>query len=88
MKKKKVNITLDDSAFQYYNVQNKKWEIESGEYKILVGKSCESIELECKINIDSKDKKPEEDFPDVYRSGKVQNVTDEDFEKLLGQKNS
>ena len=83
---KKVNITLDDSAFQYYNVQNKKWEIESGEYKILVGKSCESIELECKINIDSKDKKPEEDFPDVYRSGKVQNVTDEDFEKLLGQK--
>lgn len=83
---KKVNITLDDSAFQYYNVQNKKWEIESGEYKILVGKSCESIELECKINIDSKDKKPEEDFPDVYRSGNVQNVTDEDFEKLLGQK--
>lgn len=83
---KEVNITLDDSAFQYYNVQNKKWEIESGEYKILVGKSCESIELECKINIDSKDKKPEEDFPDVYRSGKVQNVTDEDFEKLLGQK--
>ena len=83
---KEVNITLDDSAFQYYNVQNKKWEIEAGEYKILVGKSCESIELECKIYIDSKDKKPEADFPDVYRSGKVQNVTDEDFEKLLGQK--
>ena len=83
---KEVNITLDDSAFQYYNVQNKKWEIEAGKYKILVGKSCESIELECKIYIDSKDKKPEADFPDVYRSGKVQNVTDEDFEKLLGQK--
>lgn len=83
---KKVNIILDDSAFQYYNVQNKKWEIESGEYKILVGKSCESIELECKIHIDSKDEKPEADFPKVYGSGKVQNVTDEDFEKLLGQK--
>lgn len=83
---KEVNITLDDSAFQYYNVQNKKWEIESGEYKILVGKSCESIELECKMHIDSKDEKPEADFPDVYRSGKVQNVTDKDFEKLLGQK--
>lgn len=83
---KEVNITLDDSAFQYYNVQNKKWEIESGEYKILVGKSCESIELECKIHIDSKDEKPEADFPKVYGSGKVQNVTDEDFEKLLGQK--
>lgn len=83
---KKVNIILDDSAFQYYNVQNKKWEIESGEYKILVGKSCESIELECKIHIDSKDEKPEADFPEVYRNGKIQNVTDEDFEKLLGQK--
>lgn len=83
---KEVNITLDDSAFQYYNVQNKKWEIESGEYKILVGKSCESIELECKIHIDSKDEKPEADFPEVYRNGKIQNVTDEDFEKLLGQK--
>lgn len=83
---KEVNIILDDSAFQYYNVQNKKWEIESGEYKILVGKSCESIELECKIHIDSKDEKPEADFPKVYGSGKVQNVTDEDFEKLLGQK--
>lgn len=83
---KEVNITLDDSAFQYYNVQNKKWEIEAGEYKILVGKSCESIELECKIHIDSKDEKPEADFPEVYRNGKIQNVTDEDFEKLLGQK--
>lgn len=83
---KEVNITLDDSAFQYYNVQSKKWEIESGEYKILVGKSCESIELECKIHIDSKDEKPEADFPEVYRNGKIQNVTDEDFEKLLGQK--
>lgn len=83
---KEVNITLDDSAFQYYNVQNKKWEIESGEYKILVGKSCESIELECKIHIDSKDEKPEADFPEVYRNGKIQNVTDEDFEKLLGKK--
>lgn len=83
---KEVNITLDDSTFQYYNVQNKKWEIESGEYKILVGKSCESIELECKIHIDSKDEKPEADFPEVYRNGKIQNVTDEDFEKLLGQK--
>lgn len=83
---KEVNIILDDSAFQYYNVQNKKWEIESGEYKILVGKSCESIELECKIHIDSKDEKPEADFPEVYRNGKIQNVTDEDFEKLLGQK--
>lgn len=81
---KSITVVLSKKDFEYYNVETKKWEIESGNYKILVGKSSKDIVLEQEIEIKSKNKEINKKFPEVYKKGNIQNVTDEEFEQLLG----
>ncbi len=81
-----VNIVLPRETFEYYNVETKKWSIEEGEYSILVGKSSEDIVLKQKINIKSNDKNISKEYPEVYKKGDIQKVTDNEFEQLLGTK--
>lgn len=83
---KKVEITLDKSAFEYYNVETNKWSVEGGIYKILVGKSCEEIELEQEIKIDSNDSKITKTVSPKYYKGDIKNISDEEYEAILGKK--
>lgn len=83
---KTVHITLSKDAFEYYNVETKKWAVESGIYKILVGKSSRDIVLSKRIKVTSEDKKITKKYPEVYYNGNVKNVSDRNFEELLGFK--
>ena len=83
---KKVEIVLDKCAFEYYNAETNKWSIEEGTYKILVGKSCEQIELEEEIKIDSEDSKITKTYSDKYYKGDIKNISDEEYEIILGKK--
>lgn len=83
----KVTIPFDDKTFRYFNVKTNKWEIEGGEYDVLIGASVADIRLSGKIKVKgTTDVNPYEgiDLPS-YVSGKVQNVSDEEFERLLGR---
>ncbi len=82
--KKDVLITLDKSAFEYYNVETKKWSIESGKYQILIGKSSKNIELQEDIEIASKDTNIKKRYSQKYYDGNVQDLTDKEFGDLLG----
>jgi beta-glucosidase len=42
---KKISLTLNRRSFSYYDVGNKRWTAEPGDFSILVGKSSEQIEL-------------------------------------------
>ncbi|HUJ31242.1 MAG TPA: glycoside hydrolase family 3 C-terminal domain-containing protein [Candidatus Acidoferrum sp.] len=42
---KRVNLMLNRRSFSYYDVKNKQWTAEPGEFSILVGSSSEKIEL-------------------------------------------
>lgn len=83
---KEINVILNKKDFTYYNSETKKWEIEHGKYKILVGSSSRDIKLQTEIEIKSKDLEIEREYPEVYKSGDVQNITDEEFETILGFK--
>lgn len=83
---KEINVILNKKDFTYYNSETKKWEIEHGKYKILVGSSSRDIKLQTEIEIKSKHLKIEREYPEVYKSGNVQNITDEEFETILGFK--
>ena len=85
-KTKKVNIKLDRKAFEYYNIETNKWSVESGKYKILIGKSVKDIVLEKEITIKSDDENIKKIVSDKYYSGKIKDITDEEFENLLGRK--
>lgn len=84
--KQRITITLDDKAFRFWNVKANRWEIEGGEYELLVGASVEDIRLCGKISVHgTATVHPYEDGDlDCYYKGDVLHVSDADFEKLLG----
>ena len=84
--KQRITITLDDKAFRFWNVKANRWEIEGGEYELLVGASVEDIRLCEKISVHgTATVHPYEDVDlDYYYKGNVLSVSDADFEKLLG----
>ncbi len=82
-----VEIKFDDKSFRYFNVKTNKWEIEDADYQIMVGASSRDIKF-CEIKhvkgtTDVLPYNPEE-LPS-YFSGKVMDVGDEEFAKLLGR---
>ena len=84
--KQRITIMLDDKAFRFWNVKANRWEIEGGEYELLVGASVEDIRLCEKISVHATATvHPYEDVGlDCYYKGDVLHVSDADFEKLLG----
>ena len=83
---REVRIHLDDKAFRYWNVKTNRWEIEGGEYEIRIGASSEDIRLTAAVRVEGTGApapyNPAE-LPSYY-SGQVQNVSQAEFEKLLG----
>ena len=84
--KQRIAIMLDDKAFRFWNVKSNQWEIEGGEYELLVGASVEDIRLREIITVrGTATVHPYEDMGlDCYYKADVLNVSDTDFEKLLG----
>lgn len=84
---KEVRIPLDDKAFRYWNVKTNRWEIEGGEYEIRIGASSEDIRLAGNVTVGGTNAPVPcnaSELPSYY-SACVQDVTREEFEKLLGR---
>ena len=83
---REIRIPLDDKAFRYWNVKTNRWEIEGGTYEIRIGASSEDIRLTAAVRVEGTGApapyNPAE-LPSYY-AGKVQNVSQAEFEKLLG----
>ena len=83
---KTVTIPLDDKAFRYWNVKTDRWEIEGGNYQILIGASVQDIRLKAEIAVQGTG------APDPYagkglfhyQTGDIKNVPTAEFEALLG----
>ena len=84
---KTVTIPLDDKTFRYWNVTTDRWEVEGGSYQLLVGANVQDIRLTAEITL------PGTGAPDPYagkdlahyRTAHVQEVSDAEFEALLGR---
>ena len=48
-----VSFTLDKRAFAFWNTQIHDWYVESGEFRILVGKSSRDIQLEASVTVEA-----------------------------------
>jgi beta-glucosidase len=77
-----VTVPLDDKAFRYFNTETNRWEAETANYDILVAASVSDVRLSTMIRICGVDGE-EKELPS-YRSGNIQNVSDAEFEELLG----
>ncbi len=81
-----VKIELAKDSFEYYNTELKKWAIEEDKYEIQVGKSSEDIVLKDRITIESQDAVVKTKYSDKYYNAEIQEITDKEFEKVLGRK--
>ena len=83
---KEVFIPFDDKTFRFWNVKQDAWEIEGGTYDISIGSSCREIILSASIE----QKGTLSVYPyhtntlQSYYEGKVQEVSDKEYEALLG----
>ncbi len=81
-----IALDFDDKSFRYWNQKTSRWEVEGGEYQILIGSSSADIRLKGAVKIQG----TTEVFPydpeqmKAYYSGQIQNVSDSEYEALLG----
>ena len=83
---REVCIALDDKAFRCWNVKTSRWEIEGGAYEIRVGASSEDIRLTAAVTVAGTNAPVPYDPAELpsYYAGDVQEVSQAEFEKLLG----
>lgn len=81
-----VEIPFDDKTFRYWNVKTNQWEIEMGTYEIMIGASVSDIRLKDTLEVEGTTNV----YPynpamlQYYYTGLVQNISDAEFEELLG----
>ena len=83
---KTVTVPLDDKAFRYFNTRTNRYEIDGGEYQILVGANVSDIRLEATVSVAGTNAPLPYEIADLpsYASGSILSVPDEEFKKLLG----
>lgn len=86
---KEVTLDFDEYSFRFFNVKDNKFEIEKGTYSIYVGSNVEDIKLTGELDVDGvvlNDDIYDQTKLSKYYSGEISNVSDEEFEALLGRK--
>lgn len=83
---KNVVIPLDDKAFRYFNEKTNRYEVEGGEYEILIGSSCADIKLTARIAVQGTEAPLPVEASRIpsYMSGNILQVSDQEFQALLG----
>ena len=81
-----VTIPFDDKSFRYFDIDSSGWEVEPGSYRVMIGSNIESIMLEDDFILEgTKDSNPYAGKAlKNYYKGQVDNVSDEEYEVLLG----
>lgn len=84
---RRVTIPLDDKAFRYFNVQTNRFEIDGGEYEILIGASVADIRLRGTLRVKGTDAPAPLSMAQLpsYASGNIKDVPDAEFALLLGR---
>ena len=84
---KTVTIPLDDKTFRYWNVATDRWEVEGGSYQLLVGANVQDIRLTAAVTVAGTGAPDPYAGKDLvhYRTAHVQEVSDAEFEALLGR---
>ena len=83
---KLVHIPFDDKTFRYFNVITNGWEVEAASYNIMIGASIADIRLQGSLHVEGTGAPlPYEQakLPSYY-SGQVSNISNSEFEQLLG----
>ena len=84
---RRVTIKLDDKAFRYFNVDTNRFEVEGGDWTVMIGASVADIRLSGTVSVQGTGAASPYDKAKFakYFSGDVKNISDAEFEALLGR---
>ena len=88
LEKKTVEFVLDKRSFAFYNTEAHDWQVESGEFKIMIGASSRDIRLTQSVNVVSKDKVAVKalDENSWYNNPSNKTISKEEFVAMSGLK--
>ncbi|MDO4913651.1 MAG: glycoside hydrolase family 3 C-terminal domain-containing protein [Bifidobacteriaceae bacterium] len=79
-----VSIDFDEYTFRHFDVTTNTWQIQNGEWQILIGENVEDIDLQSSLTItDGVDIAENEAANSHYAKGLVKEVTDAEFQALF-----
>ncbi len=84
---REVTIAFDDKTFRFYDTRTDTWEIESGEYQIMIGTDAEHMVLDGQLTVKgtvAEGGYSKETLPS-YFSGQIGQVEDKEFKTLYGR---
>ncbi len=85
---KEVAVELDRRAFAFYNTDKKDWQVEAGEFEILIGASSRDIRLSAKVDVTVAEGEPpqvdRQKLSSYFNLSKERRFSAADFEHLLG----
>ncbi len=84
---REVTIAFDDKTFRFYDTRTDTWEIESGEYQIMIGTDAEHMVLDGQLAVKgtmAEGGYGKETLPS-YFSGQIGQVEDKEFKTLYGR---
>ncbi len=85
---KTVEIPISREAFRYFNVNTNAFEVESGEYEILIGSSVADIHLSETVDVIGTEAPLPYNSSRLphYVSGQIKDIPDQEFAELLGHR--
>jgi beta-glucosidase len=85
---KVINIKLDNESFSFFDTDSMKWKVEDLDYEIMIGSSSRDIKLKDTIHVNGDKIKSSLNKNEMakYFKGDIQNVSTQEFEKLLKRK--
>lgn len=83
-----VEIRFDDKTFRYFNTRTNQWEIEGGVYTVMIGASSADIRLWAELEKKGTTKVLPYEIGTLagYQNGRIQNISNAEFQKLYGKK--
>lgn len=81
-----VELKIDARAFQYFNVNEKRFVTLGGDYKVLAGQSSRDIKAELPLTVEGENiaSPYDKDKLKSYFSGDIKNVADAEYSALYG----
>ena len=77
-----MTIAFDDKTFRYFDTADNAWQVEDADYDICIAKNAHEVVLSGVLHVPGK--KVTDNVPACYKKADIKNVTDADFEALLG----
>ena len=78
----RVTIPFDDKTFRYFDTTDNAWAVEDADYDICIAKNAHEVVLSSVLHVAGK--KAADNAPTCYKNADIKNVSDADFEALLG----